>query len=499
MLQEDFHTEFKQSFNEDTIVTLAAFANAKGGTVYVGMKDDATPCGVSLGTETVQHWINEIKQKTEPAIIPDVEVVEMDGKQTVKLYVQEYPVKPVSARGRYYRRQANSNHQLTAVEIADLSLQTRNVSWDAYPYVGADWNDLDEEKIRKFIGKANASGRFSLPFNPKDALEKLDMFRDDVPTNAAMLLFSKRNLHYNVHIGRFKSPTMIIADKMISGTLFEVVEESMMTIVSHLKFAFDIRVVGTSTQRIEIPEYPLEAIRELLLNCIVHRDYQSPTDVQIKIFDNSIVFFNPSGLYGNITEEDLKTDSYKASTRNRQIAEAFYLTKDIEKYGSGFVRIRGLIADYPTMQFFYRNENYGFSAGLSYEVQRDANREIEETGQETGKMGQETRETGKETREIGKETRQETGKTGKEIEETGKEIIDPKILSLVRIIGSQTLNVKEIMQGLVLKGGDNFRKNYLLPAIADGYLALLYPEVPRHRKQAYYLTEKGLAVYYDKV
>lgn len=247
----------------------------------------------------------------------------MDGKQVVKLYVQEYPIKPVSARGRYYRRQANSNHLLTAVEIADLSLQTRNVSWDAYPYAGADWNDLDEEKIRVFIGKANASGRFSLPLNPKQALEKLDMFRNEVPTNAAMLLFSKRDLHYNVHIGRFKSPTLIVADKMISGTLFEVVEESMLTIVSHLKFAFDIRVVGTNTQRAEIPEYPLEAIRELLLNCIVHRDYQSPTDVQIKIFDNSIVFFNPSGLYGNITEEDLKTDSYKASTRNRQVAEAF--------------------------------------------------------------------------------------------------------------------------------------------------------------------------------
>ena len=259
-----------------------------------------------------------------------------------------------------------------------------------------------------------------------------------------------------------------------------LLNEFMVTIVSHLKFAFDIRVVGTSTQRIEIPEYPLEAIRELLLNCIVHRDYQSPTDIQIKVFDNSIVFFNPSGLYGNITEEDLKTDSYKVSTRNRQVAEAFYLTKDIEKYGSGFVRIRGLIADYPTMQFFYRNENYGFSAGFSYEVQKKADPLIEEIGQETEETGQEPEETGKEP------------------EETGKEIIDPKILSLVRIIGSQTLNVKEIMMGLVLKGGDNFRKNYLLPAIADGYLALLYPEVPRHRKQAYYLTEKGLAVYYDK-
>ena len=75
MLQEDFYTEFKQSFNEDTIVTLAAFANAKGGTVYVGLKDDATPCGVSLAQETIQHWINKIKQKTEPTVIPDVETI----------------------------------------------------------------------------------------------------------------------------------------------------------------------------------------------------------------------------------------------------------------------------------------------------------------------------------------------------------------------------------------------------------------------------------------
>ena len=250
------------------------------------------------------------------------------------------------------------------------------------------------------------------------------------------------------------------------------------------KLAFDIRVVGTNTQRIEIPEYPLEAIRELLLNCIVHRDYQSPTDVQIKIFDNSIVFFNPSGLYGNITEEDLKTDSYKASTRNRQIAEAFYLTKDIEKYGSGFVRIRGLIADYPTMQFFYHNENYGFTAGFSYEVQWDANPLNEEIGQET--------------ENTGKETGQETKKTGQETEKTGKEMCSPKILSLIKVLGSQTLTLKEIMDGLNMKNRDNFMKNYLSPAIAEDYVAMLYPDVPRHRKQAYYLTEKGLSACFMK-
>jgi len=183
-----------------------------------------------------------------------------------------------------------------------------------------------------------------------------------------MILFSKENLLHNVHIGRFKTPSMIIADKMINGNLFDVAEESMQTIIGHLKFAFEI--TGRTTQRIEIPEYPLDAIRELLLNSLIHRDYKSSTDVQIKIFDQKITFFNPGGLYGNITEKELLTDTYQASTRNKQIAEAFYLTHDIEKYGSGFIRIRQAIANYPTMKFIFRELNNGFVAEFSYTKQK---------------------------------------------------------------------------------------------------------------------------------
>lgn len=196
-----------------------------------------------------------------------------------------------------------------------------------------------------------------------------------------MILFSKENLLYNVHIGRFKRPTLIIADKMINGTLFDVVEESMQTIIGHLKFAFEI--TGKTTQRTEIPEYPLEAIREALLNTLIHRDYQSPTDVQIKILDQKITFFNPGGLFGKITEEDLETNIYQASTRNKQIAEAFYLTGDIEKYGSGFIRMRDAVKEYPTMQFSFRNSLQGFVTSFSYEEQK-TNKEILNVGVNVG-------------------------------------------------------------------------------------------------------------------
>ena len=93
--------------------------------------------------------------------------------------------------------------------------------------------------------------------------------------------------------------------------------------------AFEI--TGMPTQRTEIFEYPLPALREIVLNAIIHRDYMSPIDIQIKIFDNKITFYNPGTLYGNLTGDELKKDNYQANARNKLIAEAFYLTGDIEK------------------------------------------------------------------------------------------------------------------------------------------------------------------------
>ena len=85
----------------------------------------------------------------------------------------------------------------------------------------------------------------------------------------------------------------------------------------------------------------------LLLNAVIHRDYRSTSDIIIKTFDDRIVFTNPGKLYGNLTIEDLKRDDYVPAHRNRLLAEAFYLTGDIEKYGVGFIRVRELNKNFP--------------------------------------------------------------------------------------------------------------------------------------------------------
>jgi ATP-dependent DNA helicase RecG len=101
-----------------------------------------------------------------------------------------------------------------------------------------------------------------------------------------------------------------------------------------------------------------------------NRDYTSPSDVQIKIFDQNVSFFNPGKLYGNISIADLKENNYTSELRNKLLAEAFYLTKDIEKYGTGFFRIREEIKDYPTMEFHYQEQGNGFITELTYTQQK---------------------------------------------------------------------------------------------------------------------------------
>ena len=341
--------EFKTSFNIEAIETLVAFANTKGGKIVVGINRKNEIIGVKINVESVQNWVNEIKSKTAPSIIPDVEIYELKSKIVIVFSINEFPIKPISLKGRFYKRIHNSNHLMVANEISQLHLQSLQTSWDAYPYPGADLDNIDFELVKEFITHVNQEGRFSLANDPVKALNKLRLIKSSVPTNAAMLLFSKQDLNYNVHIGRFKTPSLIVDDKIISGNLFRVVDDTMRYLLSNIKVAFEIS--GTQTRRNEIFEYPIPAIRELVLNSIIHRDYTSPVDIQIKIFDNSISIFNPGKLYGEITIEDLKTDTYQSHTRNKLIAEAFYLKKEIEKYGSGYIRVRKEIKDYPTMKF----------------------------------------------------------------------------------------------------------------------------------------------------
>ncbi len=124
---ESDRMEFKAGFDRETIQTLAAFANTRGGCVIIGVDNRGTVHGIQTGQETIQNWLNQIKQATSPSIFPDIDLATENGKTIAVLFIQEYPVKPVSCKGRYFKRVKNSNHQLSISEISNLHLKTMNI------------------------------------------------------------------------------------------------------------------------------------------------------------------------------------------------------------------------------------------------------------------------------------------------------------------------------------------------------------------------------------
>lgn len=337
--KEGLKVEFKSSFNIEAIEALVAFANTKGGVVYIGVSDKRKIIGVSLNKETAQHLINEVKCKTAPILIPDVEILDFEGKQVVALSIQEYPIKPVAVQGRYFKRVENSTHQMTINEVVNMHLQTMNSSWDAYIDFFHSIEDLSLEKVQKAIDILRARGR-DIAEDPLSFLIKYDMLRGYKITNAAFLLFHKNdNIVSTIELGFFQSDIIIKDSSRSKSDLLSQVDDVMNFVKKHINKEV---VITENPQNTERWQYPLEAIREISMNMIVHINYQLSGDSIVKVYPDKVEFFNPGLLPDEITIDDLLNNNYKSTPRNKVIADFFKDLGLIEKYGSGIRRVMKL-------------------------------------------------------------------------------------------------------------------------------------------------------------
>lgn len=175
---ESEQLEFKTSFGKEAIETLSAFANTKGGAVFIGVGDEGKISGVQAGHESVQQWVNQIKNSTSPAIIPDVEIISHQGKTVVILSVVSYPIKPISVKGKYFKRVHNSNHLMDLSEIANEHLKTINLSWDFAPDAGHSIGDISLVKVNRFIEMCNQYRDYLIKDDPLTVLRKFELFRE---------------------------------------------------------------------------------------------------------------------------------------------------------------------------------------------------------------------------------------------------------------------------------------------------------------------------------
>ena len=298
LLNECNTIEFKEKVNDNFFKSLSAFANTDGGCILLGVSDDKSIEGFNGQQEGV---INQIIDCL--GIQPKIEVENIESKEILLVKVEK-------------------------------------------PTGSFTSEDIDENTVREFVKYGISTGRLpSIPDNEtiESILEKLGLIIDDKITNAGILLFGKNPQKYfinaNIRVGAFKGndATTIISDKLIDGNLFEQVTKAEEAI----KFAINVKysITGKTSERQEIWDYPLSAIRETLLNSIVHRDYFDKTSpIQIKIFKDWLWFYNPGELVDDLTVENLKT-SHPSKTRNPLIASIFYRAGFIEKFGSGIDRI----------------------------------------------------------------------------------------------------------------------------------------------------------------
>jgi len=325
--------------------------------------------------------------------------------------------------------------------------------------------------------------------DPLVNLSKIGLLKEGQLTFAALLLFGEHRT--GIHIGRFKTQDVIIDDILIKSPLATAVDEAMTFIKKNISLRYEFT---GELRRKEIWQFPLPVIRELLLNAIIHKDYRNPTDIMIKIFDDSIQFVNPGGLMGGLNPEDLMKGNYIAMHRNKLLAEAFYLRGDIEKFGTGFFRIQSELKNSPEVGFKLESLKGFTRSGLEVVSQlvptrREDTPQLVPTGRED--TPQDTPQDNELiTRQV---TRQDAKQVPQDIPQVPQDIPQDKMHDVYQLLTGMSgeMTRREIQMMLKTEDRKFLRNFYLKPALEKGFIVMTIPDKPNSRHQKYRLTEKG--------
>jgi len=343
--------EFKKSTTQldKSLKSICGFLNHEGGRVYFGIDKKGKVVGQEVSDKTLKSISQKIRQRIKPEITPEVRVLETEGKKVIEVKVKEGNNKPYYLDGIAYKRVGTENPVIPPEELERIIIEKRKRYWDSEICEGANLDDIDEEKIRWFLRKAKYERNFDVESkNTEEALERLDLMKNEKLTNAAVLLFGKNPqkffLQSETRCARFKGtkPLEFIDMKVFQGSIIDQVEKSLSFVLEHIPMR--IYITG-KPEREEKYEYPPKAIREAIINAICHRDYEIQSNVQIRIFDDRIEVWGCGPLPEPLTPEDLKK-KHKSILRNPLIGRCFFLIKYIEEWGTGTNRIVELCLKY---------------------------------------------------------------------------------------------------------------------------------------------------------
>lgn len=344
MLREDEMNEFKKTTGElnEAMVSISSILNKHGhGIIYFGLKNDGSPNQFMINDSTLRDVSRKIYEAIKPQIFPEVLTDTVDGVEIIKV-IFEGRDKPYSAFGKYYKRVADEDREMTPSELRKMMIaQEYEENWENQSSKDTI-EDIDEDTLMQFYDNAVACGRLpELGREKYNLIEKLGLINGAQITNAGRVLFSKNKpitLKMAVFATEHKDTFLDIS--RIEGNIFELINAAMGYIVKNIRWSS--RLGEDGLHRVETPEVPIDAVREAIVNCFAHARYDGSVQHEIDIYADRIEILNPGSFANEFKPEDFAKRDIHSFLRNEVIAKTLYLCKDVETFGSGIRKIYNL-------------------------------------------------------------------------------------------------------------------------------------------------------------
>ncbi len=330
MILESERVEFKSQISDDIYKEVIAFANTSGGTIYIGVDDNGNEVGIDNVDDTYTQITNGIRDAIQPDITMFVKYT-LSENNVVEIVVGEGSSKPYYLKSKglkpsgVYVRQGTSRVQASPDQIRQMIKESdgdvfeemrsmeQNLSFHAAEKMFNKYNvEFSEEKYR-VLGITDSSGALY--------------------TNLALLLSDQCMHTTKIAVFGNDSNTEFRDSREFTGSIFEQLEGAF----EYLMLCNRTLANFNGLERVERSDYPEEAIREALLNAIVHRDYSFSGSIIINVNDNEMEFISIGGLVPGLSPDDIRSGI--SQPRNKKLAEVFHRLRLIESYGTGIRRI----------------------------------------------------------------------------------------------------------------------------------------------------------------
>ena len=330
---ETENIEFKSQFTEEIYKEVIAFANTDGGVVYVGIDNEGNVVGLSDVDKEYTRITNGIRDAIQPDVTMFVRFTVQDNK-VVRITVSEGTNKPYYLKGKglkpngVFVRQGTSSVPASPDQIRQM---IKDSDGDAFEENRSLNQDLTFEAAQK------AFQIYGVEFAPEKyrALGIIQK-KDNIYTNLALILSDQCAHTTKIAVFSDDACTVFRDSKEFGGSVFKQFEDTVNYLALCNKTVSTIKGVI----RTDKPDYPEEAIREALLNAIVHRDYSYSGSIIINVTDNKMEFISLGGLLPGLSPDDIRSGI--SQPRNKNLAEVFHRLKLIESYGTGIRRIFNL-------------------------------------------------------------------------------------------------------------------------------------------------------------